>query len=336
MAKYNGTKTPRNIYKEVSDRIVAAMEKGVVPWHQPWSNTSRSRYVRGMQDVSPFHNAKTGSPYRGLNIWLLSLASIGRWSDTRFCTYKQATDMGGTVRKGEKGTMVILWKPMHTTVKDNNNQDVSRSWMMLRSFTVFNVEQCDNLKIPTRRTKTVEAIDEDDGTEDVTITGFDTAQGILDAYVERENIKINHGSNHACFYPGLDIIELPSPKQFKESAEYFSTAFHEITHSTLMPDRCDRKGEFEAGVHKFGSYNYGQEELVAEFGSAFLCSVAGIDSTVENSAAYLSGWLKAIKEDEKLLISAAGRAQKATDYILDIKPNYQKNDDDKETSEDAE
>ena len=224
------------------------------------------------------------------------------YSSPYWVTFKQAKERGGTVRKGERGTQVVLWKPVRKNVEvDGANED--RSFLLMRTFTVFNVEQCDGVETPE-----VEPLPERDPIE--------ACESIVIGYLDGPSIS--HGGNRACYAPALDAVRMPERGQFKSSEHYYGTLFHELAHSTGHESRLNR--DTLIAPKPFGSEDYSKEELVAEFAAAFLRGQAGIELDVEHSAGYLQHWIKVLKDDRKLLVSAAAQAQKASDRVLGIEP----------------
>jgi antirestriction protein ArdC len=273
----------KDIQETVTAQIILALENGTAPWRKPWKGSA-----------SP-HNVTTGKAYQGINWFLLSMMGGGG-----FLTYKQAQSLGGNVRKGEKGTPIIFWNFVE---KKKANGDMGKV-AFLRSYTVFSVSQCDGLELPALETEgeTVPFVPIARAEETITKTGA----------------EISHGGNRAFYRPATDQIQMPDKEAFHAPEEYYSTAFHELAHWTGHTSRLARKGIEE--VAAFGSATYSKEELIAEMGAAFLCAEHGIDSTLENSAAYLQGWITALKGDSTLAISAAGAASKAANYILGKAP----------------
>jgi len=238
--------------------------------------------------------------YRGINVFLLACMPYG---SPYWMTYKQVTDKGGHVRKGEKSTPVVFWKWIDSKEEVGIADTLSNGKIpMLRYYSVFNLEQVEGIEAPPATEVIIN-----------TFTPIERAEQIIAGMPLKPDMR--HGGNDACYSPMLDYVKLPEPSAFQSPEEYYSTAFHELTHSTGHAIRVGRKGILEPSY--FGSHSYSKEELVAEMGAAFLCGHAGIESTIENSAAYIQGWLKALKNDKTLLIHAAAQAQKAADYIMD-------------------
>jgi len=280
-----------DVYQIVTDRIVALLEKGTIPWQQTWNGGA----------MAP-RNMATLKEYRGVNVLLLS--ALG-YESPYWLTFQQAQSMGGNVRKGEKGTPVVFWRMMDVLAKDEPAG--KKQIPFLRYYTVFNLCQCENIakdKIPV-----VPNVREHNPLQE--------AEQIVAAMPQKPVVK--HGSARACYSPSQDRVLMPNPESFKTEQDYYSVLFHELAHATGHESRLNRKGVAGADGtwSAFGSPSYAQEELVAEMGAAFLCGQVGIvERTVENSAAYIASWLEQLKNDRKLIVSAAGKAQRAADFIL--------------------
>lgn len=283
MTKPTATKPARDNYEAITARLIEAMEKGIIPWHKPWA--------------SEYYNAKTGHRYRGLNVPVLAMSGF---SDPRWMTYRQAQEAGGHVRKGERGTCVMFWKLMKAKEQDAAEGEKVKVFPVIKTYTVFNVEQIDGLTLPPVQTFTHEPIAE--------------AEALVQNMPKRPGIE--HGGQRAFYSPSRDFVGMPTPESFESAEAYYSTLFHELTHSTGHSSRVDR---FTAADYtaKFGSEPYAKEELVAELGAAFLRAACGIEAApeMENSAAYLQGWLSVLKNDRRFLVNAAAQAQKAADFI---------------------
>jgi antirestriction protein ArdC len=275
--------TQQETYEKVTDSIIQAMEDGLVPWRKPWSDSALALPT----------SLATGKPYRGINSLILSLTEqVKGYSAPLWGTYKQFQSLGGQVQKGEKSTAVVLWKPME---RINSAGEVER-WMLMRTFNVFNIGQTD-LPVPDKYTAKREPVA--------------IYEGVTAALAYPGGPVVQYGGNRAVYSPTLDTITLPDPRQFFDSDGFAATALHEITHSTGHSSRLDR---LEPGA--FGCETYAKEELVAEIGAAMLATVLGIYVEWPQHAAYLSGWLKALKDDRSLLVKAAQAAQKAVDVVL--------------------
>jgi antirestriction protein ArdC len=297
----------QKIYDMVTEKVVNVIEDAIreanenenariiAPWQKPWIEA-------GM----PI-NLVSKKAYRGINIFLLSMLG---YASPYFVSYNQAKKLGGKVKEGEKGFPVIFWKWLKIEKdEDGNKLDKPKKIPMLRYYTVFNVDQCEGFedKIPSVQKRTFNPIED--------------AQKIISNMPNAP--KIEHGEARAYYVPALDYVNMPKHELFKTDQAYYSTAFHELVHSTGHASRLSRKEVTDFSF--FGSHDYSIEELVAEMGSVFLCNECGIESTFDNSLAYLKTWLRKLKDDTKMLITAGARAQKAVDYILD-KQFEKKND----------
>lgn len=288
-----------NIYDIVTNRIIELLEQQEIPWRKPWKSSGGPR------------NLITKKPYRGINSFLLNCSP---YSSPYWLTFKQASDRGGHIRKGEKSTLVVFYKWINTVAEDSgesesiDQQSKLTKIPMLRYYNCFNLEQTEGID-PPREEETSNPF-----------TPIETAEQIIQNMQHRPDIQ--YGGDRACYSPHLDYIKLPPQESFHSPEEFYSTAFHELAHATGHASRLGRKGILETSY--FGSHDYSQEELVAEFGASMLCGTAGIEqATIENSAAYIQNWLKVLKGDKRLAIIAAGQAQKACDYILGRKEEEQ-------------
>lgn len=268
------------VYDIVTDKILAALDSGTVPWRKPWS--------AGIP-----RNATTNRPYHGVNVVLLGMSPC---ADQRWLTFKQATQLGGYVRKGERSSLVVFWKQHN--VKNHHDEESTRTIPLLRYFNLFNVAQCEGLNLEPVHGRTVEPLA--------------AATAIIDGMPNPPRIA-HDGGDRAYYVPSRDSIHMPPIATFNGAGEYHSTLFHELAHSTGHKRRLDRDS-LETPA-PFGSPIYSREELVAEFGAAFLCAQAGIDGTMDNSAAYIAGWGKALRADKRLVVTAASKGQRAADYI---------------------
>ena len=282
-----------NVYEIITNRIIDQLEQGEIAWKKSWD--ARTQAPR---------NLHSGKRYNGVNIFLLSSMS---YQSPYWLTYRQAQTLGGVVRKGEKSTPVIFWS--FTEKADEETSEIKKT-AFLKYYSVFNVSQIDGLKdVPT-----IEANDSIEGAEE-----YDIAEEIVNNMPNAPATR--HGFSRACYSPSADEVSMPDRKSFVGHSEYFSTLFHELGHSTGHNSRLGRLDN--AKNVSFASSDYSREELVAEFTSAYLCAEAGISQgVIVNQTAYIQGWLKALKNDSKLLISAAGQAQKAADYILNRQPEF--------------
>lgn len=284
MKKTTGNKF--NVYQAVTDKVIEALEKGVAPWSRPWKTIQSGEY----------RNAVTGRHYRGMNVLLLNISSmINGYTDPRWLTYKNAEAKGGNVKKGEKGTQVIFWQFFNKEDTKKDGITKNKSIPFARAYTVFNVAQCENLNLPELEVK--EEIEDTDINE--IISQFMTLPDLI------------HGGNKACYSPSFDRITMPEKVNFNTTDHYHSTFCHELVHWTGNVKRLDRDLK-----NRFGSEAYAFEELVAEMGSAFLGSFAGIPFDGMQHPEYIASWLKRLKEDNKAIFTASSKAQEASDWIL--------------------
>ena len=270
-----------DIYQTVTDRMIAEMERGIIPWRKPWMASG----------LAISHT--TGKPYSLLNQMLLGKA--GEW-----LTFGQVKQEGGHIRKGEKSRMIVFWKFID---KEDETTGEINQVPFLRYYSVFHIDQCEGIsaKYAQKLTETASA--------------DETAENIIADYVKREGVTIEkQEGNQAYYQPAMDKIVLPLMNQFGETAEYYSTAFHEMVHSTGHMKRLNR---LDATAH-FGGESYSKEELVAEIGSAALVFHAGLETShsFKNSTAYIQNWLQVLKNDKRFIVSAAGKADRAVNLIL--------------------
>jgi antirestriction protein ArdC len=274
-----------SVYQIITDRIVSLLENGTVPWHQPWNTGNQAP-----------QNLVSKKPYRGINPFLLNSM---HYASPYWLSFKQAQELGGNVKKGEKACPVVFWKWLDGQDKETGEK---KKIPLLRYYSVFNVNQCEGIDAPTIEGATREH------------SPVQAAESIVAAMPKRPEIK--HGLDRAFYSPALDYVGMPNPEQFKSAEDYYSVVFHELTHSTGAESRLNRKG-VASGNQSFGSESYSKEELIAEFGAAFLCGTVGIvERTIDNSSAYIASWLQRLKNDSKLVVQAAAQAQKAADFIL--------------------
>lgn len=294
--------TKVDLYSRVTNKIIADLEHGVRPWMKPWSGEhADGRSVRPVR-----HN---GEPYRGVNVLLLwDAAATAGYHNPMWMTFKQAQELGAQVRKGEKGTLVVYASTFTTTQTDvDSGDDVERDIPFLKGYTVFNVEQIENLSADYN-VKPVNII----STPDARIAP-------LEQFFNNTGADIRHGGNSASFSITLDVVSMPPFAAFTAPEHYYATLAHEMTHWTRHPSRLNR----DLGRKAWGDEGYAKEELVAELGAAFLCADLGITPEVrEDHAAYIASWLKVLKHDKRFVFSAAAHAQRAADHLH----SYQKSE----------
>lgn len=269
-----------DVYQSVTDRIIASLEEGTVPWAKPW--------VGG----GP-RNVENGRPYSGINVFLLTLAPYG---DPRWGTYKAIKRAGGQVRRGETSTQIVLLKRVNKRRSDSateGDEESGGSYFLFRYYSVFNAEQADGLPPPEDLVYDHEPIER--------------AEQIALGYI---GPTVTFGGDRAFYSATTDMVRVPMLDQFRSAEAYYSTLYHELVHSTGHESRLDRLESTG-----FGTGPYAKEELVAEMGAAMLCGMAGIEN-MDQSAAYVANWLEPLRNDKKFVVSAAGQAQKAADLIL--------------------
>jgi antirestriction protein ArdC len=287
--------TRRDAYQEVTDKLIAAMESGTAPWASP--------YTCGGLALS----MSTNKAYRGINALLLGIEADLKGYESRWWgTYKKVQELGGQVRKGEHGTLITFWKRLVKEQVDATTGETSRKQIFfLRFYTVFNAEQADGL--PTRFCQVERPAYE---------KRIEAAETIMLHYVNGPAV-VSHDQTMAWYAPATDTVNVPRPENITSPDAWYATVFHELTHSTGHTSRLSREGITTLVKHRRGEL-YAFEELVAEMGSAILCAHAGIDSTFDNSAAYLRGWISFLRSDGKAAVRAAAQAQRAADHILGV------------------
>lgn len=296
-------KAPRvDIYARITDRIVADLEKGVRPWMQPWRSTNAlGRVTRPLR-----HN---GLPYSGMNVLLLWSEAIARgFANPMWMTFKQALELGGAVRKGETGSMVVFASRFTKTETDDVGEKFDREIPFLKAYSVFNIAQIDGLPDHYYVQK-VEPVREP-------IARIEHA----DRFFANTRAIIRHGGDRAYFSPSTDHIQMPPFETFKDAAAYVGTLSHEATHWTAAPHRVDRD------LSRYGKdrSERAREELIAELGSCFLCADLGIVPELEprpDHASYLASWLKILGDDKRAIFSAAAHAQRAVAFLHGLQPD---------------
>ena len=283
-----------DIYKAVTDRIIELLDKGTVPWKYPIRKS-------GGDDGFPT-NLDSGRAYRGINVFLLAMTAWAEGYESPYwITFRQAKQKGGHVRKGEKGSLVIFWKQYATQDRDSG-KDITVP--VLRRYTVFNAQQCEDIEVP--------GLPEPDP-EAEPFEPIEEAAKIVAGYAGGP--RIEHRGGRAFYRPREDLVQLAEPERFVDRQSYYVTLFHELAHSTGHKSRLDRG--LETSPPAFGSPDYSKEELVAEMGAAFLAAAAGISpDTIEQSAAYIDGWRKKLSGDAKLVVHAAGAGHRCADWIM--------------------
>ena len=288
------------IHTQITEGLIALMESGVAPWSKPW-------LIRGHADVMAPHNGTSGRRYTGFNSMYLSfLMDLYKWKDPRFYTIK-GLPSGLRVTKGSKSTIVIYNKMVkRDVINDVGKKEEKVSWFQ-RYYRVFNGSQVDGLGEFVKPEVDVEPYMHED--ED-----YPEAEGLCGVWCDSLAYGLSHDSDRAFYTPQLDGITMPNSDQFSTLSAYYQTLMHEMIHSTGHSSRANR---IDLGT--FGGDKYAKEELVAEFGAAFLCANTGVPLDESLSAAYLTGWAKRCKEEPKLLFSAANAAHYAANMIMEGK-----------------
>ena len=285
-----------DIYTRITDQIISALETGVKPWTQPWN----AAHAAGHVSKPLRHN---GKPYAGINILTLWATSMERhFAAPIWMTFKQARELGGHVRKGEKGSLVVYADTMVKTEESANGQDEERFIPFLKAYSVFNVDQIEDL--PDH----FYALANNEPNPDERIASAED-------FFAQAGADIRHGGDSAFYTPSLDFIQMPPFEAFRDAQGYYATLAHESTHWTRHKSRLDR----DLGRKRMGDEGYAREELVAELGAAFLCADLGLAlEDRADHAAYIGSWLKVLKNDKRAIFSAAAHAQNAAEYLSSL------------------
>lgn len=298
-ARRKAGKQRSDLYQEVTDKIIAELEVGSFPWVQPWS-LGQTALACGLPK-----NAHTGNTYSGINILLLWASALETERTTQtWLTYRQAQEMGGHVRKGERGSMVVYantFIPKAEAERAQQTGDSPESIGFLKRYRVFNADQCEGLP--------------EDVYKDVSPVPERKTIPRAEALIEATGADFRIGGDKAFYVPSQDFIQIPPQQAYFEQINYYRTAFHELGHWTAHPSRLDRKTQ-----NKKGGKDYAREELVAEMATAFVCASLGIQPTVRHTD-YIAGWLEVLRNDKRAIFRAASLASKAADYILNCAPD---------------
>lgn len=282
------TSTKIDVYELVTNRIIELLEQGTVPWQQPWI------------DAGLPMNLISKRPYRGINLWLL--LSL-KYEHNLYLTWDQLKKIGGSVNQGEHGCVVVFWKEVSKQPEELNGNGKPKTIRMLRYYKVFNVAQCRELP-----GSVIESMN--DGSDNTILPDC----GAIAKNMPMPPLIVLQGKK-AYYESSKDQVVLPQLKSFKSTESYYATLWHELVHSTGSEKRLGRKSITQ--MAEFGSDTYSVEELIAELGASYLCSLTGIlQKQIKNSAAYINGWLAQLKNDKRFIIEASGQAQKAVDWIL--------------------
>jgi antirestriction protein ArdC len=297
-----GTPTRReraNLYAEITDKIIAELEAGRIPWVQPWgSPTARAT-------IAMPRNASTQRRYSGINVLILwgSVIEHG-FNGQSWLTFRQALGLGGNVRKGERGTTVVYadrFTPEDERKRAAETDDTPGQIAFLKRFTVFNTDQCEGLP------------------EEITTAAPPPPPGLIEpraeALIAATGADFRIGGSRAFYSPTHDFVQVPPPQAYFEPINWHRTAFHELSHFSGHPSRLGRDLS-----GSFGTKLYAREELVAEISGAFVCASLGIVPTVRH-ADYIGSWLECLREDNRAIVRAASAASKAADYLLAFLPD---------------
>jgi len=285
------TKTRTDIYSRVTHQIITHLEQGVSPWHKPWNaQHAAGRITRPLRS--------SGQPYQGINVLLLWCEAVDKgYTTPTWITYRQAATLGGQVRKGEHGSLVVYADRIRKTETDSEGLESEREIPFLKGYTVFNIQQVEGLPAhfynPVEPLKPAERLDQ------------------AESFFAATGATIRYGGNRAYYSPAHDFIQMPPRESFIDPQSHAATVLHELCHLTGHPTRLNR----EFGK-RFGDQAYSMDELVAELGSAYLCADLGITPEVrEDHAAYLAHWLNVLKADNRAIFTAASQAQRAADFL---------------------
>jgi antirestriction protein ArdC len=285
-----------SLYQEITNKIIAELEQGRVPWVQPWSSNTSCV-------PSPFGlpcNAATSRPYTGINILILWIAGTERgFASQKWLTFRQALKIGAHVRKGEKGISLVYadrFIPWRERTRADEAGDDPQAIPFLKRFTVFNTDQCE--EVPAGIAPAPKPLPQD------------LVLPQAEALIRATGADLRIGGNRAFYVPSADYIQVPPPSAYFEPIDWHRTVCHELGHWTGAPHRLNR--DLSGG---FGSAPYAREELVAEMTGAFVCAALTIAPTVRH-ADYLGSWLDVLREDNRAIIRAASAASKAADYLL--------------------
>jgi len=288
-----------DVYSRVTDKIIADLERGNLTWLQPWQAGHKAGPISRPRRAG-------GIPYRGVNVLMLWAAAMEKgYSCPLWLTYKQASELGGQVRKGEKGSLVVYANRITKTGTDDKGADIEVEIPFMKGYTVFNAEQIDNL--PAHFYATVQPLNNE-------LERLDA----VERFFANTQATIRHGGNRAFYSPSLDVVQMPELATFRDRESYYATRAHEMIHWTRHETRLNR----DFGRKRFGDAGYAIEELVAEIGAAFLCADLAITpETRDDHAAYIASWLKVLKDDKRAIFTAASHAQKAADYLNGLQPD---------------
>lgn len=277
-----------NVYEMVTERIIKQLKQGTIPWQKPWTGVRSGAF-----------NRVSKKPYSLINQAILEKPG-------EYATFKQWKDLGGHIKKGAKAEIVVFWKIIDVEEKNDKGEIEKKKLPLLRYYNVFHISQVEG----------VEPLKEKLNTE---IESIEEADRVIKDYVDREQLVFNEcKSNRAYYAPLIDTVVVPLKEQFMNTPEWYGTTFHELVHSSGSKNRLNRLET--SNLASFGSETYSKEELVAEIGSASILNYLGIETkgTFQNSASYIESWLQVLRNDNKFIVSASSKAEKAVNYILGI------------------
>ena len=288
------TENRADVYQEITDQMIAMIEAGTRPWSKSWNGSTAPNI--------PLRS--TGVSYRGINVLTLWVAAMTKgYASPHWLTFKQALALGGCVRKGEKGSIVVYANKIEVDADkgDQGGEDGKRQVAFLKRYTVFNSEQIDGIETKYPAPAPV-----------IIATNPDDRDGELDALFSRIPITVQHRGSQPFYRLSDDIVVMPEFADFHTSDDYYSTLAHELCHAVGHRDRLNRPT-----LYSTKREDYARDELVAELGAAFVSGTIGIKlHDREDHAAYLSSWLEALRNDKRAIFTAARHAQEAADWLL--------------------
>jgi len=278
-------KPKRDLYQEVTDKIIAALEAGTAPWQRPWT---------ALAEFGTPHNGITGRHYNGINTVLLFLEAQARgFADSRYMTFKQASEAGFKIRKGAKSIPVYFFKKLEVEERDpDTGESKTKGIPYLTEYRVFNAQDIEGIPVPATANHHWEPID------------------VMEKLVKRLGVEIQYGGNRAFYDVTKDNIRLPLRGQYPSKEAFYGTLAHEIAHWTGAPSRLNRQ------FGRFGDEAYSREELRAEIGAAMLAAQYGVPTSIEDHSAYVSSWIKALKNDKREIFRAASDASKIVTFLI--------------------
>lgn len=288
-----------DLYETITSKIIAELEKGVIPWERGWT-VSGQKITSESQAKTLAFNRVSKTAYSLLNQMLLT-------NRGEYATFKQWQELGGKIKKGAKSEFVVFWSVYQKTKKVKDDEEIIVNIPVLKYYQVFHISD-------------VLGVDALEFAENEKVSEFDKiehAENVITEYSNREGVPIVYGGDKAYYTPSKDEIHIPDRFKFgKRNIEFYSTVFHEIGHSTGAENRLCREGITELAM--FGGETYSKEELIAEITASGMLNYLGIDTekSFRNNTAYIQSWLKALRNDKKLIVQASSKAEKAMNYII--------------------